>query len=233
MRQTGIVLLAPALAMALTGCATKDFVRELVSKSEVTLDTKIGEQAKRIDEQGQRIDEQAKTVDAHGKQLGDMGARFTKLETTVDETGNIARSTSAKAEEAATRVDEVNTRLTRLWADRNNRQLVETIQIQFAFDRADLSDGAQTTLVALIRELTENPALTVDLEGYTDRRGAAEYNVRLSERRATAVRRFLVEHGVDLARINWIGMGKLAAQGTGLDDPKSRRVTLRLMLAAQ
>src|SRR5438552_3119212 len=91
MRQTGVMLLGPTLAVLLTGCATKDFVRQMVSKSEVTLDAKIGEQGKRVDAQAQRLDEQAKTVDAHARQLDDMGARFTKLETTVDETGNIAR----------------------------------------------------------------------------------------------------------------------------------------------
>jgi len=146
------MLLGPTLALLLTGCATKDFVREMVSKSEVTLDAKIGEQGKRVDEQAQRIDEQAKTVDAHGKQLDDMGGRFTKLETTVDETGNIARRAGAKADEAAARIDEVNTRVSHLWASRNARQLVETVEVQFAFDRADLSDGAQTALAALIRE---------------------------------------------------------------------------------
>jgi len=232
MRQTAVMLLGPTLAVLLTGCATKDFVREMVSKSEVTLDAKIGEQGKRVDEQAQRIDEQAKTVDAHGKQLDDMGGRFTKLETTVDETGNIARRAGAKADEAAARIDEVNTRVSHLWANRNARQLVETVEVQFAFDRADLSDGAQTTLVALIRELAENPALTVDLEGYTDRRGTPAHNVRLSEHRAAAVRRFLVGHGVELSRINWIGLGELGGPGTAIDDAKSRRVTLRLMLAA-
>ena len=233
MRQTGVMLLGPTLAVLLTGCATKDFVRQMVSKSEVTLDAKIGEQGKRVDEQAQRIDEQAKTVDAHARQLDDMGARFTKLETTVDETGNIARRAGAKADEAAARIDEVNTRVSHLWANRNTRQLVETVEVQFAFDRADLSDGAQTALAALIRELAENPALTVDLEGYTDRRGTPAHNLRLSEQRAAAVRRFLVGHGVELSRINWIGMGELGGTGGAADDAKSRRVTLRLMLAAQ
>ena len=94
MRQTGVMLLGPTLAVLLTGCATKDFVRQMVSKSEVTLDAKIGEQGKRVDAQAQRLDEQAKTVDAHARQLDDMGARFTKLETTVDETGNYINGTS-------------------------------------------------------------------------------------------------------------------------------------------
>jgi outer membrane protein OmpA-like peptidoglycan-associated protein len=233
MRYTGIALLGPILAFALTGCATKDFVRQMVSKSEVALDAKIGEQGQRIDEQTQRIEAQAKTVDTHSQQLDTMGTRVAKLETTVDETGTIARQASAKADEASARVDEVSARVTKLLANRNARQLVETIEIQFAFDRADLSDGAQTALAALIRELAENPALTVDLEGYTDRRGTADYNVRLSERRAAAVRRFLVQHGVDLFRINWIGMGERTPTGTAADDAKSRRVTLRLMVAAQ
>src|SRR5207253_8734495 len=89
---------------------------------------------------------------------------------------------------------------------------------QFAFDRADLSDGAQTTLAALIRELAENPALTVDLEGYTDRRGTPAHNVRLSEHRAAAVRRFLVGHGVELSPINWIGLGQLGGPGTRSEE---------------
>src|SRR5256885_7783930 len=145
----------------------------------------------------------------------------TKLETTVDETGNIARRAGAKGAEAAAGIDEVNTRVSHLWANRNARQLVETVEVQFAFDRADLSDGAQTTLAALIRELAENPALTVDLEGYTDRRGTPAHNVRLSEQRAAAVRRFLVGHGVELSRINWIGLGELGGAGAGVPDPQN------------
>jgi outer membrane protein OmpA-like peptidoglycan-associated protein len=223
MRQRTLALLVPALVLAGTGCATKDYVREVVGQSQAQTDTRIGEQTKRIDEQATRVEEQATRVD---KQLGEVGGRVTKLETSVDEFGNIARTAVTKADEAIARADEVSARVSRALGARYERKLVETIHVQFGLDRADLTDAAQTALAELIKELAENPALTVDLEGYTDSTGSVQHNLQLADRRAGAVRRFLVAHGVDLSRINWIGMGKLE----GPERAKNRRVTVRLML---
>lgn len=223
MRQRTLALLVPALVLAGTGCATKDYVREVVGQSQAQTDTRIGEQTKRIDEQATRVEEQATRVD---KQLGEVGGRVTKLETSVDEFGNIARTAATKADEAMARADEVSTRVSRALGARYKRKLVETIHVQFGLDRADLTDAAQTALAELIKELAENPALTADLEGYTDSTGSVQHNLQLADRRAEAVRRFLVAHGVDLSRINWIGMGELK----GPERAKNRRVTVRLML---
>ena len=223
MRQRMLALLVPALVLAGAGCATKDYVREVVGQSQAQTDTRIGEQTKRIDEQATRVEEQATRVD---KQLGEVGGRVTRLETSVDEFGNIARTAATKADEAMARADEVSTRVSRALGARYERKLVETIHVQFGLDRADLTDAAQTALAELIKELAENPALTVDLEGYTDSTGSVQHNLRLADRRAEAVRRFLVAHGVDLSRINWIGMGELE----GPERAKNRRVTVRLML---
>jgi len=127
--------------------------------------------------------------------------------------------------------DEVDGRLTRLWSGRHKRDLVETVQVHFGFDRWDLTDAAQTVLVALVRELRENPRLTVDLQGYADPKGTYDYNVALSQRRVEAVRRHLVEQGVELPRINSVGLGPIADKS--LPDDKKRRVTLRLMVPAE
>jgi outer membrane protein OmpA-like peptidoglycan-associated protein len=224
MRQRMLALLVPALVLAGTGCATKDYVREVVGQSQAQTDTRIGEQTKRIDEQAARVEEQATRVD---KQLGEVGGRVTKLETSVDEFGNIARTAATKADEAMARADAVGTRVSRALGARYKRKLVETIHVQFGLDRADLTDAAQTALAELIKELAENPALTVDLEGYTDSTGSVQHNLQLADRRAEGVRRFLVAHGVDLSRINWIGMGELK----GPERAKNRRVTVRLMLS--
>ena len=62
---------------------------------------------------------------------------------------------------------------------------VSEFQVRFA-QKSDVP-----TILALIRELAENPALTVDLQGYTDSTGPVEYNVELSDRRVSSVRRFL------------------------------------------
>jgi outer membrane protein OmpA-like peptidoglycan-associated protein len=231
MRYMGIALFVPALALAATGCATKQYVREIAGQTESKLDAQLGEQSKRVDTHARQLDEQSTRIAAQGKQLDEAGGRFTKIETSVDEFGNIARTANSRADEAYTRAEEVNKRVTKLWAARNQRKLVETIHVQFGLDRADLSDAAQTALAELIKELVGNPSLEVDLEGYTDALGTREHNVQLSERRVAAVRRFLVQHGVELSRVNWIGMGELSDKGSKA-DPKNRRVTVRLMLPA-
>jgi outer membrane protein OmpA-like peptidoglycan-associated protein len=229
MRNEVLALLVAALVVPAAGCATKEYVREVVGESQTKLDTQLREQAQLVSGQGKRLDAETARIDAQGKQLEDMGGRFTKLETSVDEFGNIVRTASTKADEAVARADEVGKRVSRLLANASKRRVVETIQVHFVFNRADLTDATQTSLAALIKELAENPALTVDLEGYTDSLGPADYNVGLSERRVEAVRRFLVAHGVELSRVNWIGMGKLQG-GSPAERAKNRRVTLRLML---
>lgn len=230
MKHKCFVLLIPALGLAASGCATKSYVQETVGQSQARLGAQIAEQGKRVDEQARRVDEQTTRVESQAKQLDEMGGRFTKLETSVDEAGNIARSATTKADEAASRADEAQSRVSKLLANRNKRAVVETINVHFGVDRADLTDAAQTALAELIKELAAKPELVVELEGYADSRGGVEYNLRLSERRAEAVRRFLVTHGVDLSRVEWIGMGKLPDHGAKAARAKNRRVTLRLML---
>jgi len=132
-------------------------------------------------------------------------------------------------------VCEVDGRLTRLWTNRNKRSLVETVHVQFAFDKADLSDAAQTALATIVKELKENPNLTVDLEGFTDSTGAREYNVTLSQRRVESVRRYLIEQGAELPRINSVGLGPVngaPVNGAKEEQAKQRRVSVKLMLGA-
>lgn len=155
--------------------------------------------------------------------------RFGRVEARVTEESTRLTQTSQRADAAHARADEVNSRVTRLWNNRHVRNHVETVDVQFAFDRADLNDGAQTMLVSLVKELKENPQLTVDLEGYTDPRGPRDYNYQLSQRRVESVRRFLVEQGVELPRIHSIGRGPL--NDRAMSNDKKRRVTLRLMVA--
>ncbi|MBI3031476.1 MAG: OmpA family protein [Candidatus Rokubacteria bacterium] len=211
-----IGVLAPAMLLLASGCATKDWVRELLGTKEVEIDQRMGQQAQRVE---------------------GMGFRVQSLETSVGEVGELVRGAGGRADAAYgradaayARADEVDSRLTRLWSNRHARDLVETLHVQFGFDRWDLNDGAQTALLSLVKELRENPKLVVDLEGYTDSVGPREYNVQLSQRRVEVVRRYLVEKGVGLPRIHWIGLGQLPDRGTPEEQAKNRRVTLRLLL---
>ena len=108
------------------------------------------------------------------------------------------------------------------------RTLVAVIHVPFGFDRADLDPGAEAALASVVKELREHPGMTIDLEGTTDAVGRVEYNVRLSERRVAAVKRWLTQHGVDDKRIvRSAGRGPVGdAPGK---DPSKRRVMVRLM----
>jgi len=188
------------VVVATTGCATKDWVND-----------KLGKKQAQMDERFTKVD-------------GRVGA----VESSVREVGDATRFVQGRADAAYGRSDEVNTRLTRLWNGRSKRNVVETLEVQFGFDRSDLSDGAQTALLGVVKELKTNADLTVDLEGYTDPTGTRDYNVGLSQRRVESVRRYLIENGADLARINSIGMGPLVAASA--EHAKLRRVTVRLMV---
>src|SRR5262249_59773570 len=99
------------------------------------------------------------------------------------EAGGRCGAAHARADAAHTRADGVDQRLTRVWNNRNKRQDVESMDVIFGFDRWELDDGAQTTLLGFIKELQANPNLTVDLTGYTDPKGGVPYNIGLSQRR--------------------------------------------------
>ena len=224
----GIVL--PAVLLVATGCATRDWVREVLGKKEAELDQRLVGVDKRVTDESRRTDE--------------LGARVQGVETGVAETGETARSARGRADGAWTRAegahsradaaysrtDEVDGRLTRLWSNRHKRDLVEAVEVHFGFNRWDLNDTAQTVLTTLVRELRENPRLTIDLEGYADPKGTYEYNVALSQRRVEAVRRYLVGQGIELPRISSVGLGPI--DDKNVSDEKKRRVTVRLMVQA-
>lgn len=81
-------------------------------------------------------------------------------------------------------------------------------RVFFGYDQTDLSPEARATLDRQIAWLGQYPNVTVTIEGHADERGTREYNLALGERRATAVRNYLMSQGVDGARINTISYGK-------------------------
>jgi outer membrane protein OmpA-like peptidoglycan-associated protein len=216
----GVVL--PAVMLLASGCvATRGWVREHVGKTEVEMDKKVSAVDQKATAETQRVDQKVDGVDG----------RLKTAEGTLTETSATAKGAKDKADSAYTKADETNSRLTRLWANRNNRKEAETYQILFGFDKWDVGDDGQTKLAELVKEMKENPKLTVDLQGYADPVGSYGYNVALSQRRVESVRRYLVEKGVELPRINLIGLGPIAEKGVPNKD--KRRVTVKMMVNAE
>ena len=80
--------------------------------------------------------------------------------------------------------------------------------VHFGYDKASLSNEAQKTLSDNADWIKKNAAVTVQIEGHTDSRGSIEYNISLGERRAKAVKNYLVNLGVDGKRLRIISYGE-------------------------
>jgi peptidoglycan-associated lipoprotein len=104
--------------------------------------------------------------------------------------------------------------------------------IYFEYDRSDLRDEARRALRGNARYLQENPGwgmLTV--EGHCDERGTEEYNIALGDRRAEAVKRYLVDLGIPPSRIRTVSFGESRPAARGEDEAawsRNRRAEMNL-----
>lgn len=80
-------------------------------------------------------------------------------------------------------------------------------RVFFSFDSATLDSDAQAILAKQAQWLSSNNS-SITVEGHCDERGTREYNLALGEKRAQAVKNFLVSQGVAAGRINTISYGK-------------------------
>ena len=98
----------------------------------------------------------------------------------------------------------------------------------FEFDSSNLTDDARQALTIHAEILMEAPR-SIRLEGHADERGTREYNMALGERRANAVRDFLVFQGVDASLIETISYGEEKPEVLGSSESswaQNRRVEL-------
>jgi outer membrane protein OmpA-like peptidoglycan-associated protein len=203
----------------LTGCATKDFVRK-------TTEARMAPAEQRIEAMERGLQTTDDAVRSTNQGLTETKATLTEHQSAIGENKAAIADTRQRADKAMERADGVDTRLTRLWTTRNQRNQVDTVAVRFGFDKSDLDDKAQTALANLVKDLKENPKLGVELQGYTDPQGPGAYNVQLSNRRVEAVRRYLVSQGIELPRIHSIGLGPLT--DGGVPNAEKRRVTVRV-----
>jgi outer membrane protein OmpA-like peptidoglycan-associated protein len=120
-----------------------------------------------------------------------------------------ASSARSDADAAQQQAAELQRQLEILQARPTDRGLVLTLgDTLFATGRAEIKSGATANLDKLSTFLTEYPDRTAAIEGYTDSIGSEEMNQSLSERRANAVKNYLVGRGVSTARLTTSGRGE-------------------------
>lgn len=123
-------------------------------------------------------------------------------EPTVDEAAERARM----EEEARLRREEEERR--RREAERSRVLSVIAERVHFDFDKSDIRPDAEEVLQRKVSVLREYPGVTLNIEGHCDERGSNEYNLALGQRRAEAVRRYLMSYGIDQSRFGTISYGE-------------------------
>ena len=188
MKSLPLVSLMLLIALTSVGCATKGFVRQHVS-NEIT-----------------ELHEKTTALETN---LEHTQTRVTQNEDGIDQQGQEIENVSGTAREALERAREAGKLA-------EGKFLYETVfsddKVRFEFDEADLGGDAQVALDELGQRLRdENKNVYIEIQGHTDGTGPDEYNLKLGENRATAVRDYLGrEHQIPLHRMATISYGKTA-----------------------
>jgi outer membrane protein OmpA-like peptidoglycan-associated protein len=141
-----------------------------------------------------------------------------------------AAQATQQAHAATAQVQQLQQELAALQAKQTDRGLVLTLgDVLFETGKADLRPGVLRTLAPLVTFLQQYPERRVVIEGHTDSVGSEAYNLDLSQRRADAVRDFLLQQGVQARQMATRGYGKaspVASNGTAEGRQQNRRVEL-------
>ncbi len=200
-----------ALALGVSGCATKTYVQDQVGQASKASDAKVGEVQKQVE--ATQMDVAAlKTSD------GEQNAKLAQLSDT-------ARDALARAQEAG-----------KLAKGKFLYEVTLTDDaVKFGFNRSELSAPAKAALDAFADKIrAENKNVYVEIQGHTDNTGSAAYNLKLGQERADEVMRYLnMQHGFPLHRMNAISYGAakpIADNKTKEGRAQNRRVTLVVLM---
>jgi outer membrane protein OmpA-like peptidoglycan-associated protein len=209
MYRSSVVLVVAMVALA--GCATMG--------RQVEVDS--GDLAMDIEQARQDTVRARATFDTLKGQRQAVDARTIAFEDSLTRAREAAAAAAAAARDSAQRVAAASVTTPepgggeRTLSDAEMR--VMTQQVYFTFNSAHLTAASRALLREKAAILARNPSLTLTLTGHADARGPSDYNQRLSERRAAAVQRFLVELGITPERLTSEGRGEEAPaeQGNG------------------
>jgi len=141
-----------------------------------------------------------------------LEARIAGLESRVDHQDSRIDQNEDLVRALQARMDEFDEKLANLHVLINERPSVELTMgsdILFALDSAVIRESAKPTLAEIARALLNNSDKNLEVTGHTCDLGSNSYNQGLSERRAEAVKEYLVESGINADRIITVGRGEV------------------------
>ena len=94
----------------------------------------------------------------------------------------------------------------------------EMQRIHFDYDKYNIRHDAAAIVEKNAEYLKSNPTIWIQIEGHCDERGSAEYNLALGEKRASAVKDYLIKLGIEKKRLSVISYGEEKALEAGSDE---------------
>ncbi len=215
------VLVAVTLPFTI-GCATKKYVRNQT--------TPIVNNVNELDDQTAKNTRDIKDVDARAQQgISQVNSKAAAADQKALAAGQTADQANQSATQAANRV----TSLAGTVENMDNYKPVSQATVLFGFDKSQLTAKDKQKLDDFAGQIQNQKHYILQVEGYTDSTGPADYNYQLSQRRADAVIRYLAQkYNVPAYKIFLIGLGKdnpVARNTSVAGRAKNRRVDVRLM----
>jgi outer membrane protein OmpA-like peptidoglycan-associated protein len=111
----------------------------------------------------------------------------------------------------------------------------ETVQLNnifFVQSKAEILPDSEPELERLLKLLSDNPLLEIELVGHTDNQGPSSANLQLSEERALSIVKYLIENGIDKKRLEFKGYGgtrPIASNASEESRHKNRRVEIKIL----
>jgi peptidoglycan-associated lipoprotein len=205
-----VPLLAAGVALAAAGCAKKSYVQR-----------EVGEVNKKVDAVSQEVEKTQQRVQQN--------------ETRIDQVDKTAQAgisdAKGSAQQAMSRAEEAEK------AAKGKLIYQVTLsndKVRFPLNKALVSDEAKAMIDEAVAPLVQqNRGVYFEIEGHTDSTGSKEYNYRLGEERAMAVRDYIAsKHGIALNRLSVISYGEdkpVADNKTRADRAQNRRVVIRIL----
>ena len=215
------VLVAGSLPFTV-GCASKKYVRNET--------TPIINNVNELDDQTAKNTRDIRDTDTRAQQgISQVNTKAAAADQKAVAAGQAADQANQNATQATNRV----TSLAGTVENLDNYKPVTEATVLFGFDKAQLTRKDKQALDEFGAQLQSQKHYIVQVEGYTDSTGPADYNYQLSQRRADAVIQYLAQkYSVPAHKIFLIGLGKdnpVEKNTSAAGRAKNRRVDVRLM----
>lgn len=207
------LLIISLSSLVLSACATKTFVNEQVST------------------EGKRLESSIANVDANlAKVNATVTANDRRYEERIASVQSGLGANSKLAQDALSRANSAHKLA-------EGKLVSETIlsddKFRFSYGTAQLSKSAEGMLSDIVSKLkADNKNVFIEIQGHTDTVGSAQYNVKLGQERAEAVRQYLYKSGIPLHRINTVSYGEsqpLVKGNNRTASSQNRRVVLMVL----